>query len=584
MKILNLFILLTTVTAHNLLAADSTVTALNTNTIQNETNNNKVLYNNAQVTSGTAKDNGYIKVLGAESGGGAKEMNLTDEQKQLSENFVHQGLANRKILEACSGEKNQAMCAGNDPEASKKALVQGISKAYAMFSGMMDDNFLGLTKKADPAKSGTQTNGGTETSNQPPAKANADGQANGTKSKDPKEESQTDYCKYIPMATETISMFMQQSNAQLLSTPSSGAETAQKESILKAAKSHEERAKGSKIQATGWGGTAACYGVMAATGTTVNTGLVVKMGAAAFLGAFYYKDSEENEEYAKKTRAIADTLPGKGDCNPITQKACYCSQPETQNDPTYCAAELHKKAMAQGSTRVSCVDSNLKADPNCNCERLNNCFEKFMLGQDVNNDLGFAMTNGQFSPVKKLTNGEASGGVLSGATYGQYNAIAKKKLNDFANSIPGPASLSPNERNLAAIYQKAGIPATIAAHMAAANVPQSAINNAMAKVGGLTSNAPIANIESGNNRVVEFSGGSGLMPKGKSKGGGEDFSNLLGAKKGATSNNKVVEFAVQKAQAQSQISRSDNRSIFEIISNRYLNSAAQRLDLENKDQ
>jgi len=583
MKTLNLSMILAMVTGLNIMAADSTVTAPQTNTVQNESNNNKVLYNNAQVTSGTAKDNGYLKVLGSESGGAAKEMNLTDEQKQLSENYVHQGLANRKILEACSGEKNQAMCAGNDPEASKKALMQGISKAYAMFSGMMDDKFLGLKKKVDPKDAKAEGNG-TSGNGKEAGKGNPENQTAGDKKNEgAKEESQTDYCKYIPMATETISMFMQQSNAQLLSTPSSGAETAQKESILKAAKSHEERAKGSKIQATGWGGTAACYGVMAATGTVVNTGLVVKMGAAAFLGAFYYKDAEDNEEYAKKTRAIADTLPGKGDCNPITQKACYCSQPETQNDPTYCAAELHKKALAQGSTRVSCVDSNLKADPNCNCERSNNCFEKFMLGQDVNNDLGFALTNGQFSPVKKLTNGEATGGVLSGATYGQYNAIAKKKLNDIANSIPGPANLSPNERNLAAIYQKAGIPATIAAHMAAANVPQAAINNAMAKVGGLTSNAPIANVEYGNNRVVEFSGGSGLMPKGKSKNSGEDFSTLLGAKKGATANNKVVEFAVQRAQAQSQISKSDNRSIFEIISNRYLNSAAQRLDLENKE-
>lgn len=576
MKTLNLTFVITAFLSLRLYAADSTVTT--TNSVQNETNNNTVLYKNAEATSGTASNNGYLKVLGSESGGAAKEMNLTDEQKQLSENYVHQGLANRKILEACSGDKNSAMCAGNDPEASKKAIMQGLSKAYAMFSGMMDDKFLGLKKKADPTKSTPDTN------KKPDGETPKTSEGDAKKTDQPKEENQTDYCKYIPMATETVSMFMQQSNAQLLSTPSSGGETAQKESILKAAKSHEERAKGSKIQATGWGGTAACYGVMAATGTVVNTGLVVKMGAAAFLGAFYYKDAQDNEEYAKKTRAIADTLPGKGDCNPITQKACYCSQPETENDATYCAAELHKKALAQGSTRVSCVDSNLKSDPSCNCERTNNCFEKFMLGQDVNNSLGFGLTGGQFSPVKKLTNGEATSGVLSGSAYGQYNAIAKKKLNDFANSIPGPANLSPNERNLAAIYQKAGIPANIAAHMAAANVPQSAINNAMAKVNGLTSNAPIANIESGNNRVVEFSGGSGLMPKSKSKGGNEDFSNLLGAKKSAVANSKVIEFAVQKAQAQGQITKADDKSIFEIISNRYLNSAMNRLNLENKDQ
>jgi hypothetical protein len=556
----------------HLWAAESTIT--NTApTIQSETKNNNVLYNNAEVTKGTVKSDGFtIPLNGSNKTNSTNDLNLTDEQRQLSQNYIHQGLANRKIQEQCAGE-NADICNGNDPKASKKIIVQAVSKAYAMFSGMMDDKLLGLKKTPEAPKPGDPT---------PVVK------------KDPKTgkevkeegENQSDYCKYIPMATETVSMTMQQLSAKSLSSDTPTGETAQKDALLKTAKSHEEKENGANIQAAGWGGTAACYGVMAATGTAMNTGWMVKIGAASFLAYFYKQDADDQAGYAKKVRDIANTLPGKGDCNPVTQKACYCSQPETKNDPTYCLpSELHKKQIAATSNRVSCVDENLKSDPGCNCDRTGTCFEKLLLAQDVNNNLGFGTTGSLFSPIKKLTNGESSAAVLSGSAFNQYAAMAKKKMNEAAQKFPGPPSLTAAERSIASVYQGVGIPATIAAQMASTQVSQAAINSAMAKLNGATTNLPtVASENYGTlNRSVDFTGGNGLnKSKSNKSNNSEDFKSLLGGAKTAGGNNsKVIEFAVQKAQSQNQITKSDV-SIFEIISNRYMNSAPRLLDLENQ--
>lgn len=575
----------------SIMAADSTVTtSANQTNIQNEANNNKVLYNNASATSGTAQKDTYLKVLNNKNGTASQEQNLTDEQKQLSENFVHQGLANRVYQEKCSGEENSAICEGRDPKASKKILIQAISKAYAMFSGIAGDKVMGLTKPAKAPTGGT-TGTGQQT---PPAQGGQGTQgaqgAQGGADSAQKTESQTDYCQYIPMGTEMVSTTMQAMNAAALKVDTPQGETAQKTALAKAARSHEEKAKGSNIQAAGWGATAACYVGMAFTNTTLPSqgAWWVKMGAAAFLTTFYLGDAKDNKEYARKTREIENTLPGKGDCNPITEKDCYCSQPETENNAEYCLPQIHKKQIAANSSRVSCVDQNMKADPGCNCDKNGTCFEKLISNVDVNNELGFGTAGSQFSPIKKLTSGEAMTGVINGSIASQYNAIAKKKLAE--SKLAGPkVNLTAAERDLAKIYQDSGIPGNIAAHMATAQIPQSAINQAMNKMAGMSGSAldNIASLESARsaNHIVDFSGGNGLLnnkAKGKS---GDDLKSIFGniGKKpeANNNNNKVIEFAVQKAQAANQITKSES-SIFQIISNRYMNSAPRLLELEQQ--
>lgn len=299
--------------------------------------------------------------------------NLTDQDKQLSENYVHQGMANRIIKENCSGDM-AAVCNG---EAGKHkfmgmdpGMVKAVSQAYAMFGTMGGDSFLALKKgsKADgkDAKAGDKTS---ESGNKPTAKTEnkTDGKTDGKTDKDgSKDDKATDYCKYIPTVTEGVATFSQMNLTKELSAQTGNGETAQKDSLLKAAKSHDGRAKMAQIQAAGWFGGAACYAGSAAYGNfAVDKNLVIKIGAATLLGAFFQNEVAANKDYSAKMKKIAESLPGKGDCNPITDNLCYCSQPETENDPQYCMKQIHAKAIAKDSYRVACTDDRLKIDPTC---------------------------------------------------------------------------------------------------------------------------------------------------------------------------------------------------------------------------
>lgn len=563
------------ITSYNLLAGDVYNPQEN---IKKEAANDQILYNNAANTKPKETTPAFVKPFAKGNANGEVEQNLTDEQKVLSENFVHQGKLNREMQAKCAGKEMEELCAGNDPNASRKAIIGAVAKAYSMFGALMDDKFLALKKPVEAPKTDAVKTDAVKTD---AAKPEA------TAKEDPKkEENQTDYCKYIPMVSEGVSMFMQQSAGKVLNLPASGNESAQKDALIKASKNHEERAKGAQIQAYGWGATAACYTGMMVTGTVAlnQASIWIKWGASTFLAVNYFKDADENKGFAEKIKNLANTLPGKGDCNPVTDRVCYCSQPETENDTTYCYPELHNKAIASRSARVTCTDSNLKSDPTCQCEKMNNCFEKLMINQDVNNALGFATGAGSpFNSVRQLSRGEANSGVMSGAAYNQMMAIAKK-ANGLLNKVPGlNQNLNASENKNASIYQQAGIPSSVAAHMAAMNVSKSALDAAMAKASGLSGLA-VASIDPSiyKSRNIDFSGGNALNGRGKVEKKDDDFMNKFGAlgkKVDAKAPNKLIEFAVQKSQQQNQVSKTD-RSIFEIISNRYSGSAFRMLELE----
>jgi hypothetical protein len=570
----------------------SATTTSTSSTISTETTNNATLLNNASLSTSNLTSTGtYLKVLNSASGESETASNLTDEQKKLSESYVHQGLSNRIITEKCASEDMKQICAGQDPNSSKTALIKAVAQAYAVVGAMAGDSILSLKKGSagtDSATKGTSTTSTSTSTATTKDSTTADGMSGQNKSStDKKDETQTDYCKYFPAGTESVATIMQSmTTSNLSSGDSSSTDSAQKVTLLKAAKNHSERAKGAQIQAVGWYAGAACYTYMAASGTAaVNTALVIKLAAATFLGTFYQGEVSTNKGYAEKTKAVADALPGAGDCNPVTQKSCYCSQPETENDTTYCYTELHKKSIAASSTRVSCVDSSLKTDSSCKCESTNTCFEKLIINSDTTNALGYGTTSSSpFSGVRALTHGELVGGTLSGTSYASSAAIAKKGLADYSDKIQGPSSLNNDQRAMAAILQKAGIPSNAAALLASTNVPTSALDSANAKlagtVNGLNTNS-LSNAIGSTDHSVNFSGGSGLGVKGKSgSGNSNDILSKFavpGKKDGAT-NNRVVEFA-QEAQRKNQITRSSS-TIFEIISNRYLNSATKLLELE----
>jgi hypothetical protein len=554
-------------------------------TTTSETSTNQVLLDNAKAAREAADKKNTAPVQEITSLGKAQPVNtqnLTDQEKQLSENYIHQGKANQIITDNCKNDMS-SVCAGNEGKhkflGMDPNLVKAVSQAYAMFGAMAGDSLGGISK-GDAALKQDKKDLGT-TTDKPDANAatsKADKKAN-------------DYCKFIPTLTEGVATAVQMAKSKELAAEEIGnGDTAQKDALLKAAKSHDSRAKMAQIQAAGWWGGAACYGVNAATGQfAADKNLIIKMGAATLLGAFYQSEVSANKDYADKTRAIANQIPGKGDCNPITDNLCYCSQPSTENDPTYCLKDLHKKTIATTSYRVACTDSNLKIDPQCTCEKSNSCFETFLDNQSEGslNLSGIGFGNSPFVGVRSLARGELVGGTLNNSAYDKTSAIAKKALRELASKLPAEnINLTKDQKALADSMVLKGIPANVASMMAANPPSAGAMSAAMAKIGGASSGVQEVGSGSRPSNVLDFSGGNGLGYKGattKNSGDDDILAKIKGGGGKGAMNSKVLEFA-QRAENQArqvgQIRKGDNTPLFEIISMRYQTSGRRLLEVE----
>ena len=565
-------------------------------TKEEETARNALLIDNAaKADADLAKKNAgavqqEIRTIG---GGTAKTIdtkNLTDQQKQLSENFIHQGKANAIIDAGCAGDM-KTVCNGNEGKTKflgvDSKYIKVASQMYAMFSALAGEGMGKITAKPEAPASGTTPAAGGTTP--PAAGADTANAASGTKdAAAKKDEGVSDYCKYIPVATEGIATAVQSVKTKELGSEEYGnGDTSQKDSLLKAAKSHDSRAKMAQIQAAGWFGGAACYAINGTYGNwNMDKNLIIKMGAATFLGAFYQNEVSANKGYADKTRAIANALPGKGDCNPITDRLCYCSQPSTENDPTYCAENLHKNTIAATSYRVACTTNTLKIDPNCTCEKTNTCFETYLeaQGEGILN-LGMGYANSPFKPIRSLARGELVGSTINTSSYDSTAAIAKKALKEAADKL-GDYESSRNKDVSDALMAK-GIPGNVARLIANNPPSQASINAATGRFNGssATQYASVAPSKKGSN-IVDFSGGNGLGYKGKSGGSdnaGEDFlAKLKPGGKAAPTNSKILEFA-QKAEAQARQNgqiRKEDTPLFEIISLRYRTSGRALLGVD----
>lgn len=492
-------------------------------------------------------------------------MNLTDQDKQLSENYVNQAGANKILQKECTGEDNEKICAGRAASHTSAGIDsqtgEMVAKAYALFSGMAGGQ---LTIKAVPAGK----------------------LADGTPTKAVDEHKEDDYCKYIPTVTETLATFSQQQSQQNMNSVQN-ADSAQKDSLLKAAKAHDEHSKMAKVQSYGWLGGAACYaGMIAFGGAAVDWKIGAKIGAGVFLGAFYTDEASKYDEYANKTRAIANSLPGKGDCNPITQKSCYCAQKENQAAAEYgqyCNPPgLHNSVIAKTSYRVACTDNKMQIDPACNCKNTNSCFDQFLGNQKFGGSLGIGtMNGGPLADVRSLSKGELTGANISGGAGGPALALAKKAMAELSSKLPpNQGMLNPNQNAFANTLMGKGIPGELARSMASQNIPAGALSSAMAKFQGATfSPAPAVGARS---NVLDFSGGRGLGIGGNTDSGRRSNDSLAKFVKKSGPSANVLEFAA-KAEAQAKTTgqiRQNDASLFEVISNRYQQSGRRLLEVD----
>lgn len=512
-------------------------------------------------------------------GGGTKKTidtsNLTDQQKQLSENYIHQGKANAIVTAGCGGDM-KTVCNGNEGNTKflgvDSRMIKAAGQMYAMFSALAGDSLGKITAKPE-------VNGAA-----PAEGAKATGDA------DKKDEAVNDYCKFIPVATEGIATAIQMAKTNELKAEEIGnGDTAQKDALLKAAKSHDSRAKMAQVQAAGWWGGAGCYAINATVGGwNMDKNLIIKMGAATFLGAFFQNEVSANKEYADKTRAIANSLPGKGDCNPITDNLCYCSQPSTENDPTYCMQNLHKNTIANTSYRIACTTNTLKVDPNCTCEKTNSCFETYLEAQGQGTlNLGMGFSSSPFKAIRSLARGELVGSTINTSAYDSTSAIAKRGLKEAASKLGDfNANLTKDQKDISDALISKGIPANMAKLIASNPPGQAAINSAASKFNGSSAYQYASVTPTKGSNIVDFSGGNGLGYKGNKSGsadnGAEDLLAKLRPGQKAATNSKILEFA-QKAETQARQNgqiRKEDTPLFEIISLRYRTSGRALLGVD----
>jgi hypothetical protein len=166
-----------------------------------------------------------------------KTMDVTDQQRFQSQTFIHEGLSQRKLQEECAKLEDPAACMGKGKTkfmGMDSSLVKALSKAYSMVVGAL--NISGAAKGGGSSAKSADAGGA-----QGNAQGAQGGQAGGAAKTDGAQKTdkeQTDYCSYIPMGTEAISMFMQQSAQNQLNNLPTNQETVQKDTVFKAARSH----------------------------------------------------------------------------------------------------------------------------------------------------------------------------------------------------------------------------------------------------------------------------------------------------------------------------------------------------------
>jgi hypothetical protein len=504
--------------------------------------------------------------------------NLTDAEKVLSEDYIHQGLINRMMKEECSGD-NAVLCQGGDPS-QRGFMIQALARAYGMIAGATDGKL--ERRSSGESASGDVSDGGTDV-------ADADGEAGGEAGGEGEQEDSevNDYCKYIAVGTEAFAMFQQQFAQTSLSELPTNADTAQRDSLLKAVISHEERAKQAEFQTMGWGATAACYWGML-TVAQLNWSLGLKIGGSTLLAGFFHAEIKRQKGYADQIRTLADKLPGKGDCNPVTERLCYCAQPETMNDAEFCILEMRQRHTSENLMTTTCIDSRAQSDPQCQCLDTDSCFDR-----KIENDLrGVGFGNLELSgikPIQEMSRGGLSAGTL-GSTSRTISALNDRfERNPEIKNLLNSRDLSSGQKELADSLLKGGQGPTLSRMMG--HSPSQAASSAnTARFQGWSPNFDPSLYKSGSagarDNTLRFQGGYGLSDSpsanGNQNAGMPDIFNKMKQKQEREPANNVLSFA-EKAQQNAQISRRVDTPLFEIISHRYRLSGWTRLPMDLDD-
>lgn len=486
---------------------------------------------------------------------------LTDQQADEAQTFVHQGLRDKALKEGCK-DKLLKDCDPNYPN-QMGVLLGGIENQIGMFYAMIFG--LGGSMFGGGGSSGTTAT--------PPA-APVEG------AKTP----QKDYCIYIPIAYEAISFAMQMGGQKRAEQDTANLDP-QLAALAQLKEAHRTRKKTATMQSAVYGTTTACYGALLMMGPVQGGNMVyVKMGAAAALTALFMMKAKKHGQAANKVQEVIDSLPKAGTCNPWTGTACFCSEKTSAKlypGQFQEVCVLNKGNFAGGKDNFGCaaqVNGKVTLDANCGCKKTNTClsskisFGRSSLGLGANfvNDAnkGLQLLDpSQFDEAK--LNAFSSNMATKANSIKPKGNIAVPKLN------PRQKALADEMSNVA--------PASVAA-MAAT------MNPASPPVGGLMSGSTASALDrlppSLKKDMKDFEVSGGYRNSGASSptsAAAEPGFSIpgMGAPQEPQGGVQIEEFAA-RAVSQADVRNTPDVAIFDIISNRYRSSAWKRLDTEGK--
>lgn len=498
------------------------------------------------------------------------ELGLTDEEKQIKDHFYHTGLANKITEEECAN--NPDACSGKDVE--KNNLVEMASKLYSMMVGAIGGKVnIGVKEKPTTAddKMGIKNPDG-QPGGQDEAKSLKDEKL-AADEKSAKNEI-NDYCRFIPMGTETIALATQQAKQQTISQEvNMNGENAQKEALYQVKRTHEARAETSDIQVKGWTASTVCYTAEIGYGAykgnigTTMKNLGWRLAASAFFMDYFKKIKKKQENYADDVQKVIDSLPKMGDCNPVTERNCYCGEESSKQDANYmkyCLPQAFKQSMANSTNRISCLDDQMQEDPECNCLQTNTCYDNTFSAAISSSPYGRAIASQAITPMAELSRGYLDTANLDSASLNAQNA-AQKLLAKYDPYVPVAGSLNPDQAKEALSLTEAGVPARLARSMAQESLTPAQQNIAKKfadSLQGMNNSYAYNPRRSG----PYLSKGSGTLAITQKNAPFDPFDKLKQKQKDP--NQKIMKFK-EESKSRAEIDPNKNHSIFEIISKRY---------------
>ncbi len=510
---------------------------------------------------------------------------LTDQQNDEAQKFVHKGLEDAAIKKGCADK----LLKGCDPGGADTmgVLLGGgienqIGKFYALIFGIMPMMNRGggaaASSTAAPAAEGAANAG---------ANAGANGAANGAASSSTSTAAKPkkDYCIYIPIGYEVIAMMTQMGGQKQAQQDTANLDP-QLAALAQLKEAHKTRKKTATFQSVIYGSTAACYAAMMfiPPGST-DTMTIVKMGAAGALSALFMAKAAKHGKAAQKIQEVIDSLPKAGDCNPWTGTSCFCAEKTsaTLYQGQYNEVCVLNKGNPNGTlSNMGCavsVAGKVSLDATCSCKAKNTCLSSRISLSGGSLGLGANFVNDANKGLALLDPSQFDEAKLAAFQSNMAAKLGNVKVN---GTIPD-VKLTPQQKSLAdemANYAPAAI-ANLAAASPSAAPPSGGIM-AGATTSGLDKIPASLKKSLGDFEVAgqyRRNGGSGVSNTGSPE---VAFSMPgMGGPQEPQGGTEVEEFAA-KAISQADIRNSPETGIFDIISNRYRSSAWKKLDTEGK--